>query len=206
MRGELLAPVFGQHRFKRRAGRWSGVIPFGFQPHQATADQAGVAAVEVRAGIAGGFGCAPLRRRFDFAEDVVVGVEGIDVRSPFGEFGVEGEAQQATVAAVVDVGAEVGEDFGSGVFEIFENEDFSRLRGNENATIGSEAEVHGFFQVADRDAVLETRRQRRLSRGAAHARAEQHQDRDKRAGPMLDRAHPRSSGAMVSPAESSCSQ
>ena len=106
------------------------------QPHKPATHQAGIAAVQVGAGIACRVRFAPLWRGTGIAEHVVVGVERVDVGTPFGEFGIERETKQATIPAVIDICAQVGEDFRFGVVDAFENEDFPRLLGDEDAAIG----------------------------------------------------------------------
>lgn len=133
------------------------------QPDQASADQTGIAAVEVGTGVAGLVFFAPLRRWRGVAEDVVVGVEGVNVRAPVFEFRIQRQAQQAAVAGPVDVGAQVGEDFRRRVFDVFEDEDSARLLRDEDTAVGSETEVGRLFEVADRNAVLEAFRQGGLS-------------------------------------------
>ena len=77
---------------------------------------------------------------------MVLGVERVDVGAPTGEFGVEGQAEQAAIAGVVDVAAQVGEDFGAFVFEVFVDEDATRLLGDEDAAVGGKAEVGRLFE------------------------------------------------------------
>lgn len=154
------------------------MVAFRRQPHQPAADQTGVAAVEVWARVAGFFRGAPLRRRAGVAEDVVVGVEGVDVGAPRFEFRVERKAEQPPVAGVVDVGPQVGEQFRRRVFEVFVDVDLARLGCDEDAAVGGEAEVGRLLDVGDRDFVLEAGRQRRFRRGQRRQRQQRPEDQE----------------------------
>ncbi len=113
-------------------------------------------------GIPRGTFATPLRRRFGVAEDVVVGVEDVDVGLRR-EVRVEGEAEDAAVTGVVDLGPHVGEELRGAVFDVVEDEDLAGLLGDEDAAVRGEAEVARFLEAGDHRFVLEA--------GCFHARA-----------------------------------
>jgi len=95
---------------------------------------------------------------------VIVGVERVDVGAPFVEPRVELEPEQATIAAVVDLGPQVGEKVRRPVFGAVEDLDRAALLGDEDVTVGREAERDRPLQALDRDRVLEALGQGRLGR------------------------------------------
>ena len=88
-----------------------------------------------------------------FAQHVVPGVERVDVGAAFVEFGIEGEPEQAPVAVVVDVAAEVGEDRRRRIREVVEDFDPARLLGDEDAAVGREAKVGRLFEATEGEVV-----------------------------------------------------
>ena len=210
VRGELLAPVLDQDILERRSGKvLAGVVAFGGQLDQAATDQAGVGAFEFGAGIAARFRAAPAGCRRWVAEDVVVGVEDVDVGAPAGEFGVEGKAEDPAVAGVVGLGAQVGKQLRTSVPRPGVDQDPPGLLGDEDSAVGREAERRRFAQTGDHRFVLKAAGQcgaeRRGSPKDGQAKDCRHQ-----AGhhslPHQNRLSARSSGAIVKPAESSCCQ
>src|ERR1700742_4963228 len=88
-----------------------------------------------------------------------------DVGATFIELGIEGEAEDAAIALIEDLGAYAREDRRRGGLEIFIDGDDSRLLGDEDAAVGGEAEGRRFVDVFEDRRVLEAGRQFSCARG-----------------------------------------
>ena len=201
VRRRLLAPVFEEQFLLGFAPFLDGFVGDRFapdfgdtrrQPHETTAHRAGVDVGVDRfgAGVAGRVAGAPPARigagRL-FADHVIEGVEDVYVR-PRREARVEGEAEDAAVAVVVDLQLQVREGFRGFVGEVLVDEDLAGLFGDEDLAVGGETEGGRFFDVRERDRVLET-----AGKGPGPGRTgEQESEEGDRQGP--DRA-PRSAAS-----------
>ncbi len=112
------------------------------------------------------------------AEDVVVGVERVQIRAAGRELRVDREAEQAAIPVVVDGGGQVGDGRRRRIGQAVELLDASVLLGDEHhAAVGREHDGRRIAQAAPQQPILETGRHgRRRVRGGDRGRGEREQD------------------------------
>src|SRR5207247_4150306 len=97
------------------------------------------------------------------SQDVVVGVQDIDiwpVAGPTGEARIKGQAKQASVPEVVDIGGEVAEHRRRRVGQVVEYLDVPALLGDEDAPVSRKPDRRRVRQAGPDDAFLESDRHR----------------------------------------------
>ena len=131
----------------------------GGQPGEATGDDAAVAGPgrRVRAAVVVRIarGRRPARRARHLAEDVVVRVHHVDVRTARREGRIDGQAHQAAIPVVVDVRVEIGEHRRGGVVDARVELDGPALLGDEDVPVRCERDRHRVVEPGEHHLVLE---------------------------------------------------